>query len=233
MPQISGVLTCRAYNDELDREMDVTIDRDKFYNVDYTPDTISNPHNIPLDPLSIAFARMMGFSWLAVAELVGPHENGISIDFDGRPDYDQTDTLTLTDDHPCIEGLSYYDYAKTSGIVDTGPRLADAGNQTACITLSRTAMWETTRKWETGESRYVDICHISLNREIPQSVCLGLKQKMEAGQLRLLDIFNIPDLTVNPHIDAIDIDSGSGPAFRVRFPQGDGDGMLSKLNPED
>ena len=219
MPAIHGYLTGLINDENLEKTIAIAIPRDKLFDIDAPlPDKPANPHNLALDPLSIAFARLMGFSWTALASLAGTDDEGITMEFDGRDGGE--DVLNLPKDHPCIEGRSFYD-TPGSKIVDDAPRLIEAGNQSAVLILSGRAMWETVRDWPSKGGAYTDKGILRFNHALPDSVIAGMKTQAQARKLRLSDVLIMPGLDIDPFI--CDVLGEEWTQFRIHFPSGGGD----------
>lgn len=213
MPKIHGKVTITAQPDNgYTDEHEVPLRAELFsFAADHSAEELFNPHNLPVDPVSIALARAMGIQWRTLIAMCPVGSDGISVDF--TRDEDGPHEIFLPGTHP----MCGFDY---DPIMESWIR---CGNQAMSIQIDDHIHWQVHRTWTDGQTGYIDIATLDVPIDrVPLSTFITLQSKVGEGQLTLQDILSWDDaeMPAAKIFDAsVDDDYYS---FIFRFPAGEG-----------
>lgn len=213
MPKFHGKVTITAQPDDgYTDAYEVPLWAELFsFAADHSAEELFNPHNLPVDPVSIALTRAMGIHWRTLIAMCAPGSDGISVDF--TRDEDGPHEIFLPDTHP----MCGFDY---DPIIESWIR---CGNQAMSIQIDDHIHWQAHRIWPEGQTDYIDLATLSIPTDrVPLSTFIVLESKAEEGQLTLLDVLSWENAEI-PAAKILEVSAVDDYySFLFRFPAGEG-----------
>ena len=213
MPKLHGKVTITAQPDDgYTDEYEVPLRAELFsFAADHSAKELFNPHNLPVDPVSIALTRAMGIHWRTLIAMCAIGSDGISVDF--TRDEEGPHEIFLPDAHP----MSRHDY---DSIIESWIR---CGNQAMSIQIDDHIHWQAHRTWPDGQTGYIDLATLSIPTDrVPLSTFIVLESKAEEGELTLLDVLSWEDAEI-PAAKILEVSTVDDYySFLFRYPSGEG-----------
>ena len=183
MPQQNGTMHFSVSEEDVESYPVEKDDKVWFKSDIAISDTLPNPHNLPIDPVTIALCKAMGLCWIHLVEACARHEEGYTLQFFRG---EEPSLLNLPANHPAVTGKDAHYYSDPEDFFGIG-------NGAMMLVVDRDVLWSGIRGWPPGATEYKDEGSFTIKGNYPLAKVESYKQQIENGLL-LSDIINIPAL---------------------------------------